>query len=196
MADKPVKLSKQAVERIAMTRSRLARGCSADECVEWLISTMVEDTTRGHEAKTWKVSPAKAHEYVEIARLHMRKEDERGKDDKRAGNRATAVAIIQKLVANGSVSALAHALRGVDLLCRIDGSFDPSVAAAANMLQPATEEEALVMIKHTHDTYQLAQRRGLALPPSSGPVIDVDSHEHEDDDVEETLVVEPSGSAN
>ena len=174
--------------RVAVVRSLIAQGTPHDVVMDWCMTEMPEDQRRGIQAKPWKVSRQTARSYINRALESM--DDEVGKQTKTrktARNRAMITMIIQKAMANGTPAALAVALKGVDQLCKIDGSYDPSQLGPIGGILPATPEEAVSLIQHAHATLELAQRRGVLVAgkPPPPPVIDVESEEVDTEDADD-----------
>lgn len=172
-------------QRVATVRSLIAQGTPHDVVMDWCMTEMPEDRTRGIQAKPWKVSRQTARKYIDRALESMDHEvGKQTKARKTARNRAMITMIIQRALANGSPAALAVALKGADQLCKIDGSYDPSQLGPIGGIIPATPEEAVNLIEHAHATLQLARERGAITPklPAPPPVIDVEAEETVDDD--------------
>lgn len=197
MARRPSVDAATARARIATVRSLIASGTAIDVVMEWLQTEQAPDPGRGIAAKNWVVSRQTARKYVDRALESIDQDNRQSKDRKQSRNRALYTQILQRLLAQNSVSALRAAADVVDKICKIDGSYDPSqLGGAGGTFQPATVEEAAMMIEHAHATLELARQQG-ALPSSSNTpaVIDVESVEA-DDSEPEPASVEQSGHAN
>lgn len=174
-------------QRVAVVKSLLIQGSDIGTVMDYCLTEIPEDKSRGIQAKPWTVSRQTARKYIDRALEQIGAEDIQPKDRKRARNRALTTMIIQRLMALGSPTALIGALKGADQLCRIDGSYDPnSMGGALGGHAPATAEEAAAMIEHAAATLALARARGsLAIAASAPTVIDADSVELHDEDEED-----------
>lgn len=202
--EKPRKIRPDIVEvrrRVATVSSLLAQGTPTSAVIDWCVNTITAASPeRGIAEKTWTVSRQQARIYIDRALEEMSVEDSQPKDRKRARNRSNATMIIQRLMAMNTERSLTAALKGIDLVCKIDGSYDPSSLGPMSPFLPATAEEAATLIDHAKDTLEMARSRGLIAARSAAPrVIDIEpaADELEDEDDEDLVVVpERSGNAN
>jgi hypothetical protein len=163
--------TEQIADRIATVKALIIAGSDVETVIDWCQRKYA--ATPQQPAKEWVVSRQTARTYVNKAFEAISGEDVAPKDRKRARNRAMITLIIQRLMANGSPTALIGALKGMDQLCKIDASYDPAQLGAAGS-STMTPEDAAARIEHAHATLQLARSRGVIAAPASGrPVIDV-----------------------
>lgn len=193
------KKSDDTTARIAEVRKFISAGVPMADIIEWctleITPALAAVLNDGTQPKDWKVSRQTARVYVDKALEGMATENALPRDRKQARNRATLTLIVQRLLENGSVSALNAAVTAMDKICRIDGSYDPTHAGPAGF-QPATVEETQRLISHAYNTLQLAQRRGVMPLPAGPPVVDASSVEVANDDEDEDTADARDGSGN
>jgi hypothetical protein len=184
------KRASMAAARVELCRRMLAMGYSTANVVAWLERDTVD--------KTWKVSRATAHGYVNKAMAVQDAEIVQPKNRKQARARAWLVQVVQRSMelahdpklTGKAAQNMAVAVAAIDKIARIDGSYeyDPSTMIPADAT-PRSPEEAIALVNHAKASIELAQRRG-AIVVSKDPqptVIDAESTEVADpEDAEST----------
>lgn len=164
--------------RIAMVRSLLSSGTPTASIIDWLTTTQQAQPAYGIEAKPWTVSRQTARKYIDAALESIDVEIKQPADRKKARNRGVITLILQKLIAKGDTTSLRAALVATDQLCRIDGSYETGdQPGALGLPEPATPEEAAVLIEHAAATLALARARGAMPAAPEAKVIDVEATE-------------------
>lgn len=195
-------------ERVAIVREMITDGRSKAEIVEWcmielpapegLAADALAALPRQFHAKTWKATRPVALRLIEDAQIQMIRADSLPKETKRAERRAVYEKLLGRSMARNSGQGDLLATKINDMLCRIDGAYEPSVIHH-QVTAPLTIEDAIEVFNHTKATFELAQSRG-ALTDGGEPDLADMTAEDDVDEVEDTEdiidVKESVGPAN
>jgi len=157
--------------RVAQVEKLLAAGTTHREIVEWCRTKS--------DTKPWSVGDRTACLYMRAVYDRWRAEEQEKRPDYRREMRSKANLVYRQALQHKAYSS---AVRALDLMCRMDGLFEPTHhVLEVGPIQEINESDAADRVRHAASTLRLIERCGLL---NASKTLDVEAVESKPADAE------------
>jgi hypothetical protein len=146
-------------KRLVQVEQLMSGGATAAEIISWCgeLNPAIE--------KDWKVEKRHAEEYMRRVRDRWKAEEADRRPDRRREMRARLKLLYRTAMEKNKLYAAARAL---DLLCKLDGLYEPERIVFE--VEDMADDEARVYIEHAYDTLQLIEEERERIGAGGGSV--------------------------